>query len=1306
MFGGLSTEVAPSDLPEGASPLNWDCDFDIGAVHTRGGLTNAFSFADLTAGPNFSSASLSIPVNNNVWSSYQGQYIFTSWLSGQSSINWWNNFAFDVSPAGVTGIEAAISGHYGGSVSPECVLELTLSTDGRGVGIAKTFYFQNAESTVTVGGPSDTWSSPIAVAEINSPNFGVQFYGISPGQPCSLYVTAVTVKLYLARGLNNIDWIKTFIEDDQHTHTFVLDSAGVLWEEDMTDNPGVLTPQLETIYPNQFAYSHTNQNEEWIAFSDLRRGTNIPRHGTNFDRISQVGPGAPPSVSGQTTALNSWPIQSITQGPAQSDPASPGHFQAVNWSAGPTTLAPGNVLTIFYRSAAPGAPGPDATIGNAARTGGAVCLSGLTADFAGLNGVYVVTGQGFAHPPGSDPGPSGERWYFTVQTAATSPGNSFIGGPDQATGQYQVTLATMTLQKPANIQIGNQIDIVGASPAGWNNTWTITNVQNGGQYTINTTQLTAGLATYTYSIVNGIAPVVGQWVTVIGCVNGPFVNGSSIFNVTQQPVVTVTGSEFTIAIPGQPDVAAAAESGASAVSLGTIFQFDPGLNFIGDQTCANAVPGNDTGGTGTVSVVGQIGAGIRQAVTIFETRNGYLTAPSPPVTFGTTDADNAFNVTNVVIGPDNVIARIIAFTPANSGQFFYIPNDVTVTGLGQPQTYTATVIRDNINTQPLRPFNFTDAVLMAATAIDIQGNNLFNQIEVGASLAVVPYAGRNCYIGQNNKVQNFVNTTFDGGYLEQGQRKFPAGWTPDVSPNANGATVRKSPVFGLSYYIQSDGSNAPSNTYGAIHQSAFQDAYKVPILRPNTEYSVRIDARVPSGMNVSGQLFLDVVSYQNNLLIGSAGFPLSLMSPKFQTFVLPLVPKMSMPLDPPTDMILRLYAVNLPAGADVEIDRFEVFPTRQPDLLTDVYLSYIDNLEAVDGVSGDIGVSVQNNQPVLGAFTQYDLLYFLKTGSMFSTSDSAEEEPANWKVREVSNVVGTIGIHSYDASSATGGGEEWMITACRKGIYVFSGTEPVKISQEIQNVWEAINWEFGHTIIVRNDTAERRIMVQVPLATPNPWLPDAPLNANPTTPNVMLACSYKELQTASALAERGPVKLSFSGRLISWDMSRKWSIWQIPSPYSDFVRRPDGNDAYFIGNGRLNSKVYMLDDNALSDDGDAINGLYTTYGMPAPEQAQQFGQMVGMYRKLYKYSSYNISGAGLLKLRALINNLNPAYPYTVPGGIRLTCPVDHNREIPFNLEGQRLYLEFSTNGPGDNFGLSEVVLSIVKSAWSTVRGVN
>ena len=52
-----------------------------------------------------------------------------------------------------------------------------------------------------------------------------------------------------------------------------------------------------------------------------------------------------------------------------------------------------------------------------------------------------------------------------------------------------------------------------------------------------------------------------------------------------------------------------------------------------------------------------------------------------------------------------------------------------------------------------------------------------------------------------------------------------------------------------------------------------------------------------------------------------------------------------------------------------------------------------------------------------------------------------------------------------------------MVIAHRTGLYLFSGGEPVKISQEIQPTWNQINWQYAQTMWVTVDTKERRIYV-------------------------------------------------------------------------------------------------------------------------------------------------------------------------------------------------------------------------------------
>ena len=253
----------------------------------------------------------------------------------------------------------------------------------------------------------------------------------------------------------------------------------------------------------------------------------------------------------------------------------------------------------------------------------------------------------------------------------------------------------------------------------------------------------------------------------------------------------------------------------------------------------------------------------------------------------------------------------------------------------------------------------------------------------------------------------------------------------------------------------------------------------------------------------------------------------------------------------PSDLLYRIYATGLQNGETLLIDRTEPFDLSQPVLTTQLRASYENNFEAFDDVTGNLGVGVNNQQEVRCAFELFDNLYVVKTGSFVETSDNGITEPDDWDVKEVSNKVGTDSIHGVDV------GEGWALIAGIAGLYIFEGGKPQKISPEIDPLWAAINWAYGYTIWVRNDTNNRRISIGVPLATPNQWMPQFPVNANPTQPNVVLTLNYKELMSAAALQSEGSIRQGYTGQLRSFQFGRRWSVWSIEAAYADFITRGD-----------------------------------------------------------------------------------------------------------------------------------------------------
>lgn len=1077
----------------------------------------------------------------------------------------------------------------------------------------------------------------------------------------------------------DFDYVTTFEMTDGGVFTLALDEEGVLWQEDAINDPGTLDEIYGLIEPGSHALSATQDDRQYFAFSDLENGMDMPRQWTGewFDRVSQVGPAVSPAVVGNG---NGYDIVKITQ-------ASPVVMNdsdyTVLWSPGSTVTGTGNILTIQAR------PGllADVLAAYAAATTGpnlqsvTVIISGM-GDIKGIdpNGTYVVIATGT-----STTGAYGANSpYFSVQATQSNSWDQ----PASPAGSYQLTLATLTAEDVVpNITPGQQLTIAGASVAGYDNTWTVTASPNSASLQINDTSLTANIATYAYDLLSGSQPSAGQQVTVAGTTNG---NG--IFNVNNAVIqsVTTTGAttgSFTLGIT-HGNVSPGAETATGLVN-GNIFQFDPMLDL-----------GNSTGGS--IVIAGTLAAGTRGCVVMFLTRNGYLTAPSPPLVFTIAEDTNSITISQIPIGPPNTVARVLAFTAAGGaaqqgggGFYFWIPQPVsTLNDLGQTVVYNATIINDNSTTETT--LTFTDAVLLAADSICDQGSDNFNQIELGNSIGVIQYADRLFFWGEQNKITNLLNPTFDGG-IGQGLgttvQTYPLGWTVDPT-NGGGGSVVASPLFGNSYQI-SNTTGSTQSFYGMIEQGAYQDSNQVPIFQSATAYSLRVTAACPTGA-ASGDLVIDLYSPGLGQIWGKYSIALSSLASRMQILTGELLSEASAFAQVPTDLQIRLYAANIPNNVTVLVDRIEPFPTEMPVLTTQMRASYAENFEAFDGVTGNLGVASENQQAIRAAFVLYDQLYVVKENSLYKTSDNGITEPSGWTIREVSNRVGTPSIYGVDS------GEGWALVASQYGLYVFAGGEPVKIMQEIAPLWQAINWSAGESIWVRNDVAQRKIYVGVPISTPNQWMPDFEENASPAAPNVVLMCSYQELMTASALIGESSVRQTFMGDLKTYSLGRKWSAWSISANYADFITRADATAPLFFCGDTGTGKIYQQLAGNYADDGEAMHFEYMTYGFVKEQEAQALG--LGHHVMMATYASMTVVGAG--NLDVTIYPDSPSSPY---GDILDPLPLDNppsygDTEFPLNERGYRFFVDLSLDGPGEWCELSRVVMALKADPWMPVKG--
>src|SRR5713101_2671891 len=792
------------------------------------------------------------------------------------------------------------------------------------------------------------------------------------------------------------------------------------------------------------------------------------------------------------------------------------------------------------------------------------------------------------------------------------------------------------------------------------------------------------LVTITTTTVHGLSA--GQSVTIAGV-------GVSGYNGTFPIVSTPTTTQFTY-IAGASGLATS--GGGTAASATATIQTTTAHGFVAGQIVATtgigvagyngtfpiaSVPdtthftftattgGLAASGGGTAAAAGSVSPGVHQVCVIFKTRQGYLTKPGPATSWTASGGKRAV-VNNIPTGPSNVVGRILCFTGAGGASFFY-------TGSGSTLFSGNMVIADNTTTSLV--VDFSDAILLAGTNVD----NLFKLIELGDCAGALDYAQRLFWWGERNKLNNWVNLGFDGGFTGPLFPHYPLGWTPDSVFAPGGTDEENFVVWGAAYSIVGNGTTP---TRGLMTQAAVNDSLGAPLIQANTDYTVR--ARCARNTTLSqGTLHLHLFSASGG--INTTG--LQLTAAQLTTSYVEYTAQLTAPLATiPTDLLLRIYADGTPnQNGQFYIDAIEILPTAQPVNASLVRASRVSDPESYDGINGLLSVAENNGQAIRTAFKLRERLYFVKEHSLHVTQDDGTNEPSLWAVAEVSRKVGTPSVRGV------GIGEDWVVIAHRTGLYIFSGGEPIKISQEIQPTWNQINWQYGHTLWVTVDTKERRIFVGVPLGSA-------------TSPNKILMLDYRDLDDADLIASRPPINITFTGRKTATDKTRKWSPWTIAANACALIERTDGTAMVALGGGTPGvggggptGKVYQLKDAQLSDDGSAIPSYYTTHYFP--ERAVEQSLNLGAHRKLFSYLTMFVEGAGNLSLTSFTDSSSaPQTQQPLP----LSSPSVKDLELPINVLGERVAFQVSTNQSGAWFRLQKFTPSVRVDPWAPVRGLN
>lgn len=732
------------------------------------------------------------------------------------------------------------------------------------------------------------------------------------------------------------------------------------------------------------------------------------------------------------------------------------------------------------------------------------------------------------------------------------------------------------------VQIGDQFVYAGDLVAGYNGTWTVSAVN------------------FTTNIIEFYVPDIGLPESGGGTVTFGVVSIIATDSTGVQPfevlgTATVAGSSGGL-YDGNYSVRSAILSSTTLTVVGYAPIFSAGNN-----------------GDGTLSTVGNISMGKHMVTVMFKTDQGFITAPAVPPTTWTAAGNHQVQVDNIATGPGNVVARLLAFTIAGGAQFFSIE-------ASQLPNFTM-LIPDNTTTTAI--IDFTDTALAASTNVD----EYFNKIELGECSAVVPFSSRLFWFGERNKLNSFVNLTFDGGfshythhYIIGGDVTYdlPLGWQLD--PNGDGYGGFQGSAFGnmFAYSIQA-GPPSTSTIQGRIFQNAFEDYLGNPLILPSTLYSVRVRLQ-KTGTVAGGNFLLRLYSPSTSTIYGSYQVSTGLVVGAQAEFIGDLITATYPSF--PSDLQLDIALVGASGGGLISIKNIQIFPTALPYNQRIVRASLASDPESYDGESGFIAVNDFGDQRLVTGFQLRKNFYIVAENSLGVTTNNGGE-PSTWDVDTISNRVGTPSVHGVAV------GEEWAIIVNRNGCYIVWGApEPVKISQEIQPLWDQINWDAGDTVWCLVDTKNKRILIGVPLG-------------NVQSPNTILYMDYRGLDTAQDIVAYHSVRYSsYSGKILAIGDARKWCPWGIASSSGALLENSDGTTHTFIGNGVNNGKIYDLLDESnwpddlgtFGDDGVGIPYSYSTYYLPS--HADEENYHLTAHRKLYGYLTGYVEGYGTLGVQA------------------------------------------------------------------------
>lgn len=1252
VMGGLVTEIAPVTLPEGCSPANQEMSYLPGSAASRSGFQKVFA----------------TPFPDNVTVVYSKSFVTTNGqiqnLYFDSSGTMWVEF-WSLTPGTYTKLFSALPGSYCQSITSFGREYISISDGLHGTWPPLQYDGKNIDRLTQDGPgapPSVTSEALPAVTMASSGNTLTRMNNL---------VTAVTATPhglqdgYQAQISNVPDSNSTSVVQTNNsgvqgtggTGTTYWDFVSTQWRSNF--NPG--TSPLLAFQATGYGFSIPSS----ATILGVGVQLNVVGQNTSTGTIAQVGL----VLSGALEGTAKTPATPITTTPTTTTYGGPADL----WGSSLTPAIVNNSTFGFAVSAALTTSRAFIDLPLTVQVYYTLSGSGTVADVASI----VINNETF---PGqalvTTTGPHGLIPGIDVSIVGVEPGVvADVSGATWSSGITTLTTQTAHNLSPESvIQVAAVTTSTGSTTFSFDGTFTIQTIPSPNQISYAQAPITAtdpDLITATANTGN----VTISW---------PI------------PDDTPTPTYFTVQSCPSPTTFYVQVSYSDGTwTTGTVGFIWEGIFYV-TQVVSPTVfiyqqygPNGATTAVGTVTPYGQAAPGLHLCQVLFLDRQGGITAPSPPTTF-IANGGQYVAVSNIPIGPSNIVARILAFTGAQPNvpgilpPFFYLAVPAQLEG---QVVSTATQINDNTTTSVL--LDFSDNSLFATSselgAISVTGNNLVEQIVLDGALGFGYWQSRLTTIGQRAVVQEFINLGFEGGGVTK-----PLGWTV----SGGGSLVTGLTGLGLAY--QFDGS-------GSISQTGYLDPYGDPILDGNITYQTR--------WLVQGS---GTVTFTISSVITGFSSSVTISDPTSLAYVSPIFPTATPEAIPP-DMLITVSATGT-----VTIDEGSFYDSQNPYLDNQAFTSYTNNPAAFDGVTGN-GQPTEDTHKIMGFSVVRATPYTITqdpSGRVHEILVNPTSEPSGWEWKEIQANCGSLsafGItHSQADDETASSGDDWSAWPTESGAGIFDGSQVHKVSQEIQPNWNpgdvaypwigsgtAINMAAATTISALCDPVDRMLYFFVPVGSA-------------TAPNLMYPMSFRELNSAYAIANSPPIHVSLGGKLVVTDNTRKWTIW--PRAMNGAARMYRSNSGQLTtvfwggngmppGTGTGTGNVYTLNPAKLTDDDfGQIFPWYITFFGPDAEKAQAL-QLTAV-RKLLAYVTPFISGVGNVTYTVYCDALTNMWPLTATRSLT-TSPKFAQEFAGCQALGSRMALKiqsFPLAGQTDNSFNIQWLQFYYRNAKMKIRG--